>query len=145
MLSLPCHRQKGGCELFQFSKPGHTLDEEEKRKKESSQTYRSIKAYGVGSLFLAVADLCLTNRHVLWVSAALLPTFLHLYGVFIISCLCYSHWLSDGEGKEERVLYGSFYSHPGQEATHPDLHSPRQNFMLLSENPKILIYIWCCS
>lgn len=36
LLCLPCHRQRGGCELFQLSKPEHTSDEAEKGKRNLS-------------------------------------------------------------------------------------------------------------
>lgn len=36
LLCLPCHRQRGGCELFQLPKPEHTSDEAEKGKRNLS-------------------------------------------------------------------------------------------------------------
>lgn len=143
MLSLPCHRQKGGCELFQLSKPGHTSDEEEKRKKESCQSTQKHKGLwsreplscsgrpGPDEQACPVS-FCSTSPN--------LPS--SIWRVYL------SHPVSvtptDSQmGRERRrgCCVAVFYLHPGQEAMHPDLYSPRKNYMLLSENPKTLIYI----
>lgn len=79
MLSLPCHRQKGGCELFLLSKPGHTSDEEE----ESCQSTQKHK--GLWSRApLSCGGRPVPDQQACPVSfCALLPTFLHLYGEFL--------------------------------------------------------------
>jgi hypothetical protein len=103
----------------------HISDEAEKRKEKRKPFIVNRSQKDLWSREpLAVADLCLKNRHGLWVSAARLPTFLHPYGMFIIVIL--SLLPTDSlMGRRKRVLCGSFYSYQGQEATHPDLYNQK--------------------
>lgn len=61
------------------------------------------------------------NTNILWISAALLPSFLHRHGVFITVIL--SLLSSQVSGVEEEEEGYSCHSYPGQEATHPDLQT----------------------
>lgn len=65
-LCLPCHRQRGGCELFQLPKPESTSDEAEKAKEISQMS--TEKPQELWSREPPHNGRCAKNKNILWIS-----------------------------------------------------------------------------
>lgn len=139
MQSLPCHRQKGSYELsISQSQSTHQMKLRKEKRKPLIVNTEAKKIYWAGSVLQWQTCAWRTGTACGFLQHFSQPSFIHMECLSSSSCLLLPLTLGWG-GEEERVLRGSFYSYPGQEATHLDLYSPIQNYILSSENPKTLL------